>query len=86
MDYRDLETPIGPLLLAGDGSGLRRIEFRNGRRPQRRDSSWRQGVDAFDDVVAELMEYFAGRRQRFELSLAPDGTLFQQRVWRALLD
>jgi methylated-DNA-[protein]-cysteine S-methyltransferase len=43
-------------------------------------------VDAFDDVVAELMEYFAGRRQRFELSLAPDGTLFQQRVWRALLD
>jgi methylated-DNA-[protein]-cysteine S-methyltransferase len=86
MDYRDLETPVGPLLLAGDGSGLRRIEFRNGRRPHRRDSSWQQRADAFDDVAAQLTEYFAGRRQHFELTLAPEGTPFQQRVWRALLD
>src|SRR4029453_10546031 len=28
----------------------------------------------------------AGRLRRFDLPLAPEGTPFQQRVWRALLD
>ena len=41
--------------------------------------------DAFDDVTTQLTEYFAGRRQTFELPLAPEGTPFQQRVWSALL-
>jgi methylated-DNA-[protein]-cysteine S-methyltransferase len=86
MDYRYLDTSVGRLLLAGDGSGLRRIHFQNGRRPQRPDSSWRQRADIFDDVVAQLTEYFEGGRQRFDLSLAPEGTPFQQRVWRALLN
>jgi methylated-DNA-[protein]-cysteine S-methyltransferase len=35
-------------------------------------------------VRAELAEYFAGARQRFDLLLAPGGTPFQRRVWRAL--
>lgn len=34
----------------------------------------------------QLSEYFAGRRRRFELHLAPRGTPFQQRVWSALLE
>ena len=86
MDFRYVDTPAGRLLLAGDESGLRRIDFQNGRRPQRPGSGWQQRADAFDDVVAQLTEYFAGRRRKFELSLAPEGTPFQQRVWRALLD
>ena len=32
----------------------------------------------------QLDEYFAGKRQGFELPLAPQGTPFQQRVWDAL--
>lgn len=35
-------------------------------------------------VLEQLREYFAGKRQKFELALAPPGTDFQQRVWRAL--
>lgn len=35
-------------------------------------------------VVRQLDEYFAGRRRAFELELAPEGTPFQQRVWREL--
>lgn len=31
------------------------------------------------------MEYFAGRRDRFELELEFTGTDFQKQVWRALL-
>lgn len=34
---------------------------------------------------AQLAEYFRGKRTRFDLPLRPDGTAFQQSVWRALL-
>jgi methylated-DNA-[protein]-cysteine S-methyltransferase len=33
----------------------------------------------------QLAEYFAGKRQQFELPLTPlDGTVFQQQIWQAL--
>jgi len=35
--------------------------------------------------VVQLQEYFAGRRTRFDLPLAPRGTAFQQAVWAQLL-
>ena len=33
----------------------------------------------------QLEEYFAGRRQTFDLPLRPQGTDFQRRVWKELL-
>lgn len=33
----------------------------------------------------QLEEYFAGRRQTFDLPLRPNGTEFQRRVWEQLL-
>ncbi len=37
-------------------------------------------------VAAQLGEYFAGRRRRFDLPLDPQGTPFQRAVWRALVE
>jgi methylated-DNA-[protein]-cysteine S-methyltransferase len=51
-----------------------------------RGPDWQHEDTAFDDVVSQLTEYFDGRRRQFDLPLAPAGTPFQQRVWRALLD
>lgn len=34
---------------------------------------------------SQLLEYFAGARQVFELPLAPKGTRFQRTVWQALV-
>ena len=34
--------------------------------------------------IDQLQEYFAGRRQRFDLALRLEGTPFQRRVWAAL--
>ncbi len=34
--------------------------------------------------MRQLREYFASRRREFELPLAPQGTVFQKAVWRAL--
>ena len=34
----------------------------------------------------QLEEYFAGERKAFDLPLAPKGTEFQQKVWKALTE
>jgi len=85
--YCLLDSPIGPLTLAADDSGLRVVEFPENRHPAKRDATW---VEAEHPVLAEtrrqLGEYFAGRRQTFDLPLAPRGTPFQLAVWRALAE
>lgn len=35
-------------------------------------------------TVKQLYEYFDGKRTKFDLSLAPQGTAFQHQVWRQL--
>ncbi|CAN5816502.1 hypothetical protein BH11MYX2_BH11MYX2_03350 [soil metagenome] len=37
-----------------------------------------------DRAAKQLAEYFASKRSTFDLPLAPDGTDFQRKVWRAL--
>jgi len=34
----------------------------------------------------QLEEYFAGKRKKFDLPLAPKGTEFQKKVWKALTE
>ena len=36
------------------------------------------------NVKKQLEEYFSGKRKKFDISLAPSGTLFQKSVWQAL--
>lgn len=36
-------------------------------------------------AIKQLDEYFAGKRLEFDFPMKPDGTLFQQEVWRNLL-
>lgn len=85
--YTLLDTPLGKLALASDGKHLTGIRFprRDGRLAVER--AW-QRDDALPVLVrarAQLAEYFFGKRTRFDLPLRPEGTAFQQAVWRALL-
>ena len=83
---RRIDSPVGPLMLAADASGLRHIEFRHNRHPADR-ADWHGGDnEVLQATEAQLGEYFAGKRQRFELPLAPQGTPFQREVWFALAD
>ncbi len=82
--YTTVASPIGELLLLGDGSALRGLYMQEGRKPARIASSWVREPGAFAVVGTQLDEYFAGRRTSFELPLEPIGTPFQLRVWRAL--
>jgi len=36
--------------------------------------------------LAELYEYFAGKRKSFSVRLNPEGTVFQKKVWNELLN
>lgn len=84
MNYCYLESPIGPLLIAGDDA-LRAIAFPNEKKPRRPEAGWtesRRGAVA--DAVAQLREYFDRKRTAFDLPLAPEGTPFQRSVWRVL--
>lgn len=40
----------------------------------------------FQQVRAEIIEYFQGRRRNFGTPLRPQGTAFQKKVWDALLE
>ncbi|MBP1634685.1 MAG: methylated-DNA-[protein]-cysteine S-methyltransferase [Acidobacteria bacterium] len=84
MDYAWEESPVGRLLIAGDGEGLRFVQFAGGRAPVQPEPGWREDPAALEDALRQLREYFAGTRRAFDLRLAPEGTPFQQRVWHEL--
>jgi methylated-DNA-[protein]-cysteine S-methyltransferase len=81
-NYLLLDTPIGPLRLVSTGSALAAIEFPG--RHSTAETDRQQSDPALALAARQLTEYFAGKRKRFELPLAPQGTPFQQSVWAAL--
>lgn len=85
MYWHEAPTPIGPLLLAGDGDALKLVHFQAGARPMRPPPAWVAKSAPFQVALRQLAEYFAGRRRVFDLPLAPDGTEFQRSVWRVLV-
>ncbi|MEH3145953.1 MAG: methylated-DNA--[protein]-cysteine S-methyltransferase [Methylobacterium frigidaeris] len=82
--YTTLDSPIGPLLLAGDGVRLSRLGFPSGKGAVPPRPDWRRDDAAFPEVRAQLGAYFDGRSTRFDIPLDPRGTPFQLRVWEAL--
>jgi methylated-DNA-[protein]-cysteine S-methyltransferase len=72
-----IDSPIGPLTLAGRGSTLTHVRMVDQTyEPHRAD--WLRDDRILPDVVDQLEAYFA-------LPLAFGGSQFQRRVWNALL-
>jgi methylated-DNA-[protein]-cysteine S-methyltransferase len=84
--YTTIESPIGELLLLGDGEALHGLHMQEGRKPIELNPDWRREPAAFEPVIEQLREYFAGRRTTFDVDLVMHGAPFQRRVWRALQD
>jgi len=84
--YTRAPSPLGPLLLVGTADALSFIWLPSGRDRVDPEPEWIESARPFKEVVRQLDAYFAGRLRRFDLPLAPAGTAFQQRVWRALCD
>ena len=84
MFYHYHKTPIGNLLLAGEGDSLSLLGFPSGKMQRRHEPDWVKDEYPFTDVCFQLEAYFAGELQGFNLPLQPRGTAFQESVWRAL--
>src|SRR5277367_3279841 len=85
MNYCYFESPIGPLLVAGDQEGVRQILFPKHGKAAKPERGWIEANSgAVSVTVTQLRQYFAGRRAEFDLPLAPQGTPFQLSVWREL--
>src|SRR6185312_10802968 len=83
IHYRTIESPIGPLTLAGRGSVLTNLRMVDQTyEPNRAD--WRLDHGAFAEAIEQLQAYFAGELTEFDIALDMRGTAFQQRVWHAL--
>ena len=82
--HTHIESPLGPLRLAGDDRGLRKIHFVNGRHSAKPDPASIDNPGPLQETIRQLRAYFAGDLDRFDLSLAPEGTVFQLKVWKEL--
>ena len=77
-------SPVGQLLLTGDGHGLRGLNFQDGAHPLEIVKVVKEERGPLKDVIKQLERYFAGRLQKFTIPLALEGTAFQLSVWHAL--
>ena len=84
MFYSYTDSPIGRLLLAGDEQMLKVIGFSSGNKARGAAVEWERFDEPFRKVKKQLAEYFDGRRQTFDLELAPDASPFQAQVLGAL--
>lgn len=79
-----MNSPVGEILLVGNQEGLKLISFQKGAHPIEPNPQWIYDEKPFKEVKQQLRKYFQGTLQSFTLKLAPEGTPFQQRVWKAL--
>lgn len=84
MYYTFVGSPIGQLLLAGEGDALSTLAFQTGPKARGAGTDWVREDARFAEASRQLREYFAGERRVFDLDLAPSGTPFQLSVYDAL--
>jgi len=84
MQYDLVSTPLGPVMVAGDPTGVKLITFMKGDGERRPESSWKRDPGALRRASNEIRAYFAGELEEFEMKLSLEGTPFQKRVWKAV--
>jgi methylated-DNA-[protein]-cysteine S-methyltransferase len=81
-----LDSPLGPMLLARTSSGLAGAWFAAQKHhPGAIDAPERANDPLLRAAAAQLRAYFAGEADAFDLPLDLQGTPFQRSVWQALL-
>ena len=84
--YTRFASPLGPIIAIADDTGLMHLDFVGAKYERQVEPGWIEDAEAapLRECRRQLDEYFAGKRETFELPLAPRGTEFQQRVWKEI--
>ena len=69
-------TPIGEVTVSEEDGAIVALDWGRGRDQAR--------SPVLAEAIAQLQDFFDGRRAAFDLPLAPHGSAFQRRVWDAL--
>ncbi len=72
------QSPIGTIKIVGTNLAVTTLSFVETEEEAQHSSL------ALQQAINELDEYFQGNRKAFTVSLAPEGSVFQKRVWKAL--
>jgi len=75
------KTPIGTAKIIGDENGIQSVSVID-----KTTETSTKIPTCLQNCVTQLDEYFYGTRTTFSLKLNPQGTVFQQSVWKELLN
>lgn len=79
MESCIIKSPLGFTKITGDVDGIASVTVLN---------TEERITDIIpvelEDCAVQLNEYFEGKRKQFHLKINPNGTAFQQKVWKAL--
>ena len=84
LQYTYTDSPVGQLLLAGEGEILHYLSFPTGKMAIKPAPNWSFCRPAFKLARRQIEAYFAGQLRQFDVAVAPHGTGFQMQVLTAL--
>ena len=82
METVYINSPLGITKIMGDDNGIAVISVSD----VGTNEVSKKIPETLKEAVYQLQEYFEGKRIDFDLKLNPQGTEFQQKVWKALLE
>ena len=87
LAFMEMASPVGTLKLVANDTALVAVLWENENPKRVRLAELIEQVNhpILLETQKQLNEYFAGKRQQFDLPLDFEGTEFQQKVWQALL-
>ncbi len=84
ISARKLRTAVGVLEVAASDAAVLYVELPRGRQAAPPFERWlrsRHETPVLRAALAQLRQYFAGKRHVFDVPVDPAGTEFQRRVW-----
>jgi methylated-DNA-[protein]-cysteine S-methyltransferase len=84
--FARIKTPLGTMIALAAGGALVGLDFEDARYAPPVSSAWKENpaLPVLHECARQLADYFAGRRQTFDLPLVPEGSDFQRRIWREI--
>lgn len=84
LSYHILQTTLGKLFLIADDEVLRAVCF--GAISPKFAKAVARETTLLEQAALQIEEYLQGKRKKFSLPIALQGTDFQQKVWQELLN
>ena len=86
MEYMTFPSPMGEMLIVARENAIAGVYFVGQKYAPAIPSTWSKCPDnaLLQRTRTQLLEYFDGNRQTFDLPVHPVGTLFQRAVWDTL--